>query len=60
MATTAHTTVVEVDEIVEPGQLNPEEIVTPGLFIDRIVLRPTDFSAYLSPDPEGPINDFVV
>ena len=47
MATTAHTTVVEVDEIVEPGQLNPEEIVTPGLFIDRIVLRPTDFSAYL-------------
>ena len=47
MATTAHTTIVEVDEIVEPGQLTPEEIVTPGLFIDRIVLRPTDFSAYL-------------
>jgi len=47
MATTARTTVVEVDEIVEPGQLGPEEIVTPGLFIDRIVLRPRDFSAYL-------------
>jgi len=47
MATTARTTVVEVDEIVEPGQLGPEEIVTPGLFIDRIVLRPPDFSAYL-------------
>ena len=47
MATTAKITVVEVDEIVEPGQLGPEEIVTPGLFIDRIVLRPSDFSAYL-------------
>ena len=47
MATTARVTVVEVDEIVEPGQLGPEEIVTPGLFIDRIVLRPPEFSAYL-------------
>ncbi len=47
MATTARVTVVEVDEIVAPGQLGPEEIVTPGLFIDRIVLRPADFSAYL-------------
>ena len=47
MATTANITVVEVDEIVEPGQLGPEEIVTPGLFVDRIVLRPPDFSAYL-------------
>jgi 3-oxoacid CoA-transferase subunit A len=47
MATTAKITVVEVDEIVEPGQLGPEEIVTPGLFIDRIVVRPADFSAYL-------------
>ena len=47
MATPARTTVVEVDEIVQPGQLGPEEIVTPGLFIDRIVLRPPDFSVYL-------------
>ena len=47
MATTARISVVEVDEIVEPGQLGPEEIVTPGLYIDRIVLRPPDFSAYL-------------
>ena len=47
MATTAKVTVVEVDEIVEPGQLGPEEIITPGLFVDRIVVRPSDFSAYL-------------
>ena len=47
MATTAKVTVVEVDEIVEPGGLGPEQIVTPGLFVDRIVVRPPDFSAYL-------------
>ena len=47
MATAARVTVVEVDEIVEPGELDPEEIVSPGIFIDRIVKRPADFSPYL-------------
>ena len=47
MATAARVTIVEVDEIVAPGELGPEEIVTPGLFIDRIVKRPDDFSPYL-------------
>ncbi len=46
MATSARVTVVEVDEIVEPGQLGPEAIVTPGVYIDRVVLRPPDFSPY--------------
>ncbi|MCH7714380.1 MAG: succinyl-CoA--3-ketoacid-CoA transferase, partial [Chloroflexi bacterium] len=39
-------TIVEVDEIVEPGVLGPEGIVTPGVYVDRIVLRPADFSPY--------------
>ena len=47
MATAARVTVVEVDEIVEPGQLDPEAIVTPGLFVNRIVQRPPGFSPYL-------------
>ena len=47
MATAARVTIVEVDEIVELGSLDPEEIVTPGIFIDRIVKRPDDFSPYL-------------
>ena len=47
MATAARVTVVEVDEIVEPGQLDPEEIVTPGVFVNRIVKRPEGFSPYL-------------
>jgi 3-oxoacid CoA-transferase A subunit len=37
MATAAATTIVEVDEIVEVGALDPEAIVTPSVFVDRIV-----------------------
>ncbi|GAA2009540.1 3-oxoacid CoA-transferase subunit A [Brevibacterium samyangense] len=37
MATAATTTVVQVDEIVELGALDPEAVVTPGIFTDRIV-----------------------
>ena len=47
MATAARTTIVEVDEIVEPGELDPEAIVTPGVFVNRIVKRPADFTPYL-------------
>ena len=46
MAPAARITVVEVDEIVAPGQLDPELIVTPGIYVNRIVKRPADFSAY--------------
>jgi 3-oxoacid CoA-transferase A subunit len=37
MAMAAKTTIVEVDEIVQPGELDPECIVTPHLFVRRIV-----------------------
>lgn len=37
MATAAKIVIVEVDEIVEPGELNPEEVVTPHLFVDAII-----------------------
>lgn len=46
MAPAARITVAEVDEIVEPGQLDPEEIVTPGVFVQRIVKRPEGFTGY--------------
>jgi 3-oxoacid CoA-transferase A subunit len=37
MATAAATTIVEVDELIEVGQLNPEVIVTPHVYVHRIV-----------------------
>lgn len=37
MATAAETTIVEVDELVPVGALDPEHIVTPSIFVDRIV-----------------------
>jgi 3-oxoacid CoA-transferase subunit A len=37
MATAARITVAEVAELVEPGELEPDEIMTPGVFVKRIV-----------------------
>jgi len=37
MAMAAKTTIVEVEELVEMGELNPEEIIIPGVFVDYIV-----------------------
>jgi 3-oxoacid CoA-transferase subunit A len=37
MATAAKVTIVEADEIVPVGSLDPEHIVTPSVFVDRIV-----------------------
>jgi 3-oxoacid CoA-transferase subunit A/3-oxoadipate CoA-transferase alpha subunit len=37
MATAARTVIAEVDEIVDIGQLDPNEIATPHLFVDALV-----------------------
>jgi 3-oxoadipate CoA-transferase alpha subunit len=37
MATAADTTIVQVREIVSPGNIDPECVVTPGIFVDRVV-----------------------
>jgi len=37
MATAATTTIVQVNEIVKVGDIDPEHVVTPSLFVDRIV-----------------------
>ena len=37
MATAATTTIVQVDEVVPIGDLDPEAVVTPGIFVDRVV-----------------------
>jgi 3-oxoacid CoA-transferase subunit A len=37
-ATAGKITVLEVEEIVEPGELSPSEIHTPGIYVDRIIV----------------------
>lgn len=39
MAGAARVTIAEVDELVELGELKPEEIVTPAAFVNRVVVR---------------------
>jgi 3-oxoacid CoA-transferase A subunit len=42
MATAARVTIAEVEQIVKTGELDPEIIVTPGIFIDRLVEIPKE------------------
>jgi 3-oxoacid CoA-transferase subunit A len=38
MAAAARITIAEVEELVEPGELDPDHIVTPGIYIKRVVV----------------------
>ena len=40
MATAGRVTVAEVEHLVEPGELDPDQIGTPGVFVQRIVHVP--------------------
>lgn len=37
MATAAATTIAQVDDVVDAGCLDPETVVTPGIYVDRVV-----------------------
>jgi 3-oxoacid CoA-transferase subunit A len=37
MATAAEVTIAEVEEIVAPGKLNPDCVVTPGIYVQRLL-----------------------
>ena len=39
MAAAADLTVVQVSDIVDTGRLDPESVVTPGIYVDRIFVR---------------------
>jgi 3-oxoacid CoA-transferase subunit A len=40
MATAAKITIAEVEELVEPGELAPDAIITPGIYVQRILQGP--------------------
>jgi 3-oxoacid CoA-transferase subunit A len=37
MATAARITIVEVEELVEPGEIDPDHVITPGIYVKRII-----------------------
>jgi 3-oxoacid CoA-transferase subunit A len=38
MAAAGRVTVVEVEEIVEAGQIDPDQVHTPSIYVDRVIL----------------------
>jgi 3-oxoacid CoA-transferase subunit A len=40
MATAAKVTVAQVEHLVQPGEIDPDHIVTPGIYVQRIVYSP--------------------
>lgn len=42
MATAAQTVIAQVEEIVEVGEIKPDEVMTPGIFIDYLVCVPRE------------------
>jgi 3-oxoacid CoA-transferase subunit A len=40
MATAAKVTIAEVEHLVEPGEIDPDHIITPGIYVQRIVHVP--------------------
>src|SRR5437899_11726262 len=41
MATAGKVTVAEIEQLVEPGEIEPDEMHTPGIFVQRIVHYPS-------------------
>jgi 3-oxoacid CoA-transferase subunit A len=39
-AMAGHITIAEVEELVEPGELDPEHVHVPGIFVQRVVHVP--------------------
>ena len=40
MATAGRSTVAEVENLVQPGEINPDHIITPGVYVNRLVHVP--------------------
>jgi 3-oxoadipate CoA-transferase alpha subunit len=48
MAAAATTTIVQVDEVVPVGSLDPEAVVTPSIYVDRVVIVPSPARAVVA------------
>ena len=41
MATAGRVTIAEVEHLVEPGELDPDHVVTPGIYVKHVILGTT-------------------
>jgi 3-oxoacid CoA-transferase A subunit len=41
MATAGRVTIAEVEHLVEPGELDPDHVVTPGIYVKRVIVGTT-------------------
>jgi len=41
-ATAGKVSIAEVEVLVEPGELDPENVHTPGVFVNRVVVAPRE------------------
>jgi 3-oxoacid CoA-transferase subunit A len=51
MATAGKVTVAEVEDLVRPGDINPDHIVTPGVYVQRII-HVADATKHIEPAPD--------
>jgi 3-oxoadipate CoA-transferase, alpha subunit len=56
MCTAANTTIVQAKELVDLGDIDPECVITPGIFVQRVVLvaNPADESTLVAEDRRYP------
>ncbi|HRQ53644.1 MAG: 3-oxoacid CoA-transferase subunit A [Ignavibacteriaceae bacterium] len=56
MCTAARTTIVQAKKIVEPGEIDPESVVTPGIFVHKVaeINNPLDESKLVSENRKYP------
>jgi 3-oxoacid CoA-transferase subunit A len=43
MATASRMTVAQVEHLVRPGEIDPDHIHTPGIFVKRMIALPADY-----------------
>lgn len=43
MATAARMTVAQVEHLVQPGEIDPDHVITPGVFVKRIIVCPAGY-----------------
>ena len=56
MCTAANVSIVQAKKIVEPGQIDPEHVITPGIFVQKVVevKNPTDESKLVAEEKKYP------